>query len=275
MSVPPVDFKLLFQCLPGNYLVLLPDAPKFTIVAFNQKRAAETFTREDHIGKGLFEVFPGNPADPRANGVLNLTQSLEWVIREKKPHRMTVQKYDILSADGRTFEERYWLPENIPVPGSNGQLAYLLHTVVDVTETVNAEDRETATRGNFHAFFNQSQSPFAIFMGEELRVSFFNPAFAQLFTGRIKAGSALLEALPELRKQPFYNFLLKVLDTGFPYLGLEVPVQAFFGNDKEGVTTRYFNLNYTPYKNSIGVTEGILATATDVTNNVTARFQIY
>lgn len=272
----PVDFELLFRFLPGNYLVLLPDAPAFTIVAFNRRRASETFTKQEHIGKPLFDIFPDNPRDSGASGVLNLTKSLELVIREKKLHRMAIQKYDIPAADGLFFEERYWLPENIPVLDAKGNIVYLLHTVIDVTSSVKAEDREAATKSNFHSFFSQSQSPFAIFMGQGLKISFFNPAFAALFGERIRRGHPLLEELPELRKQPFYNFLLKVFDTGFPYLGMEVPVRAVFGDSSDGLTTtRYLNLNYAPYKNSAGITEGVLATASDVTHSVTARLEPY
>lgn len=271
----PVDFELLFRFLPGNYLVLLPDAPVYTIVAFNQRRAAETFTRKEHIGRALFDIFPDNPKDSGASGVHNLTRSLELVVREKRPHRMAIQKYDILAADGRSFEERYWLPENIPVLDANGNITYILHTVIDVTSSVKAEDREAATRSNFHSFFSQSQSPFALFMGPDLEMSFFNPAFGALFSGRITSGHHLLEDLPELRKQPFYNFLLRVFETGFPYLGMEVPVRSVFDDGEEGLITRYFNLNYAPYKNSAGVTEGVLATASDVTQNVTARLEPY
>jgi len=49
---------------------------------------------------------------------------------------MTVQKYDIRRPDseGGGFEERYWSPVNSPVLGSNGELAYIIHCVEDVTE---------------------------------------------------------------------------------------------------------------------------------------------
>jgi signal transduction histidine kinase/CheY-like chemotaxis protein len=49
---------------------------------------------------------------------------------------MIVQKYDIRRPDseGGGFEERYWSPVNSPVLGSNGELAYIIHCVEDVTE---------------------------------------------------------------------------------------------------------------------------------------------
>jgi hypothetical protein len=63
--IEPIEFAHIFQSLPGNYILLLPDAPKFTILAFNKVRAKETFTRPDLIGKGIFEAFPPNPIIPK------------------------------------------------------------------------------------------------------------------------------------------------------------------------------------------------------------------
>lgn len=57
----------MFESAPDAYLLLLPDAPRFTIVAANESRLRATLTRrEDIIGRGLFEVFPDNPDDPGA-----------------------------------------------------------------------------------------------------------------------------------------------------------------------------------------------------------------
>jgi PAS domain S-box-containing protein len=141
-----VDFSGIFQALPGNYIILLPDAPRFSILAFNDARAEQTFTRQDHIGKGIFEAFPDNPDDPNANGVAMLTASLQTVLREKKPHQMAVQKYDIPTADRAAFEERYWLPRNIPVLDDKGEVKYIIHHVQDLTAQVLAEQRMDAAR---------------------------------------------------------------------------------------------------------------------------------
>jgi signal transduction histidine kinase len=141
-----VDFTSIFQALPGNYIILLPDAPRFTILAFNDARAEQTFTRRHHIGKGIFEAFPDNPDDPKANGVAMLTASLQTVLREKKPHQMAIQKYDIPTADGKGFEERYWLPRNIPVLNDKDEIRYIIHHVQDLTDQVRAEQRMDAAR---------------------------------------------------------------------------------------------------------------------------------
>ena len=132
------DFKIIFNSLPGIFLVLLPDAPKFTIVAANQARLKATMSGVDQIGQGLFEMFPDNPDDPNATGVQNLKHSLYQVLKERKPDSMAVQKYDIPipESEGIGFEERFWSPVNTPVLDQNGNILYIIHQVEDVTEYI-------------------------------------------------------------------------------------------------------------------------------------------
>jgi PAS domain S-box-containing protein len=264
------DLWSIFQALPGNYIILLPDAPKFTIVAFNDKRAAETFTRQDHIGRGIFEAFPDNPDDPEANGVAMLTASLETVLRTKHAHQMTVQKYDIPKADGRGFEMRYWLPVNIPVMNAEGEVGYIIHAAEDVTARITAEKRENTARENFEGFFNQAPTPFAVLTGQEFRFSYANPAYIELMNHRHLVGRVLADAIPELEGQPFMQLIKNVLDTGQPYHGVEVPATAHFQGEA-ATTTRYFNLSYTPYRDVDGKVNAVLANAFDVSEQVALR----
>ncbi len=57
------DFRLLFEQSPDVLLVLLPDAPRFTMVAATQTRWRATHSTAETLGLGLFEVFPDNPND--------------------------------------------------------------------------------------------------------------------------------------------------------------------------------------------------------------------
>lgn len=137
-SLPTPDFRALFESAPGLYLVLLPE-PDFTIVAASNAYLRATMTkREEILGRGIFEVFPDNPADPAATGVRNLRASLERVLLSKTADAMAVQKYDIRrpEIDGGDFEERYWSPVNSPVLGENNEVAYIIHRVEDVTEFI-------------------------------------------------------------------------------------------------------------------------------------------
>jgi hypothetical protein len=88
-----VDYQAVFESLPGLYLVLSPDVPRFTILAVSERYAQATRVRvQDAVGKGLFEVFPDNPHDPCANGAHNLRASLERVLATREADAMAVQK---------------------------------------------------------------------------------------------------------------------------------------------------------------------------------------
>ena len=142
----PLDFRSLFESAPGLYLVL---DPELVIVAVSDAYLRATMTRrEDILGRGLFEVFPDNPDDPDATGVGNLRASLERVRRERVPDTMAVQQYDIRrpASEGGGFEVRYWSPLNTPVLAADGDLAYIIHRVEDVTEFVRLEERGTEQR---------------------------------------------------------------------------------------------------------------------------------
>ena len=74
------DFQALFEGAPGAFLVLRPDAPRYTIVAVSERYLAATLTkRVAIIGHGLFEIFPDNPEDVSATGTRNLRESLDRV----------------------------------------------------------------------------------------------------------------------------------------------------------------------------------------------------
>jgi signal transduction histidine kinase len=133
------DFRTLFEHSPDVLLVLLPDAPRFTMVAATEARFAATHTTRDTLGRGLFEIFPDNPEDPEASGTSNLRASLERVIATRAPDTMAVQKYDIRAPDG-SFETKYWSPKNLPVLSPQGEVRYIIHRVEEVTELVRASE---------------------------------------------------------------------------------------------------------------------------------------
>ncbi|MES1182707.1 MAG: hypothetical protein ABUL60_02775, partial [Myxococcales bacterium] len=84
-----LDFRVLFEGSPDILLVLLPDSPRFTMVAATDARLAVTHTtREETLGRGLFEIFPDNPDDAAATGTSNLRASLERVVATRAPDTM-------------------------------------------------------------------------------------------------------------------------------------------------------------------------------------------
>jgi PAS domain S-box-containing protein len=153
------DFQAVFEAAPGVQLLLAADAPRFTMLAASDERLAATLTtREQTIGRPLFDVFAdANPDNPEPSGVANLRASLETALRTRAPHRMAVQRYDLQRPDG-AWEVRYWAPRNVPVLGADGDVRYIVHHVLDVTDlvlereaTAAAERREAELRAVLEA----------------------------------------------------------------------------------------------------------------------------
>ncbi|MFA1773486.1 PAS domain-containing protein [Rufibacter glacialis] len=152
-SAPPLDLALIVQALPGLYLVLSPD---LTILEATDAYLAATFKDRSILGRYLFEVFPANPQLEKPEGVLNLKQSLEFARDHKVPHKMALQRYDVPRPQSDGFEEKYWHPYNKPVLNAQGEVLYLLHHVVDVTELHRQREEQEITQGSLRAFVEAS-----------------------------------------------------------------------------------------------------------------------
>ena len=141
-QVPEPDFRRVFDETPAPLLLLTPD---LVIVHANRARLEATATTlEDTVGRGLFEVFPMNPDDPAADGLVNLRDSLAQARDTRRPVTMAIQKYDIPMPDG-TYAERFWSPRNVPVLDERGEVVLLLHRSDDITEYVRTREQARAS----------------------------------------------------------------------------------------------------------------------------------
>lgn len=132
-----IDLQYIFDAVPGLFLAVAPDSPRFTILAVTDAYLNATKTqRSVIIGQALFDVFPDNPDTPEATATRNTRESLERAIQKRVPDTMVVQRHDIRRsiAEGEDFEERYWSSVNTPVLDKTGKVVYLIHHVEEVTE---------------------------------------------------------------------------------------------------------------------------------------------
>lgn len=128
------EFQAIFESLPSACLIIAPD---FRLIAVTDVYLKLTLRKRDEIvGRNIFDVFPGNPAD--RGGERDLRKSLETILQTKKPDMMGVVKYDIVveKDDGPVYEDRYWQVLNTPNIGRDGEVIFIHHTVEDVTQTV-------------------------------------------------------------------------------------------------------------------------------------------
>lgn len=135
-SQPPIDFKALFEGVPGFLLVLSPD---LTILAMSDAYAdAHLIKNETNVGKYLFEVFPNNSFDSMSEVVAQTKASFEYVLQNKTTHTMPVIRLDVQNAAG-VFKEKYWNPVNKPILNNDGAVRYIIHSISEVTDFVELE----------------------------------------------------------------------------------------------------------------------------------------
>jgi hypothetical protein len=273
----PQYLQSVLNSIPGNHLILLPDSPKFTIVAVTDSYLAATYThREEIIGKGVFDALTDDTDNDHATGVMNLSASLHRVLQTNEPDQMHDQRYDVLNAEGK-FEAKVWAPVNKPVFDEAREIQYIIHTVEDITERERLEEEKRSAYENraesesrFRRMVEQSPIPIVLTRGEDVVIESINSAmfkFMNMSEADEVLGKKMLDVMPELKGQPAYETVVNVQKTGVPFRGDEVLVNIM--NDGR-LEPHYFNFSYTPVKEERGI-DAVLHVATDVTQQVLTR----
>ncbi|WP_345817162.1 ATP-binding protein (plasmid) [Paraburkholderia sp. PREW-6R] len=145
----PVDaYRIVFRLIPSPCLLLAVD-DGYTILDANEAYLRETISdRPDLIGRPVFDAFPDNPADGKSRATRSLGESLARVVCLRCTDAMALQRYDVPDRSGGegAFIVRYWSPINIPLPGPDGSVAYIIHRVENVTELVAQGWRRTSVQ---------------------------------------------------------------------------------------------------------------------------------
>ncbi len=268
------QFRPIFQCMSAPSVVLLPDAPKFTIVAANDCYLDIVNTPEKElIGKGIFEAFPENPEDRLSKGVENLRNSLMKVVDTKAPDTMPLQKYDIPIRNTSGFKVKYATIQNIPIKDEHNKITHILHSIEDVTVLKKMEASLESEKQRFNELYDQAPSCMGRLKGPDYVYELANPLYLELIGVKEVIGKTVKEVLPELEAQGIFKYLDKVYKTGETFAADEMLVKF----DQEGngkLTDRYLNFIYQANRDHEGVIDGILFFATDVTELVEARKKI-
>jgi PAS domain S-box-containing protein len=270
-----VDFQATFEALPGNFLVLQPNAPDYTVLAVSEEllRSVQR-ERQQVVGSSVFVAFPENPDALTATGASELRKALNHVREEKELYQLPVVRYDVPTADS-VFEERYWSASSKPVLSPVGEVLYIIHTTTDVTTQIQADKSTHALRQieKTYSLFMQAPVAVCIVTGPDNIVELANGEIHQ-FLGTTPAiiGQPLFDALPEAKHQGFSELLDQVRTTGQPFRSTEYPLTLHLDGQKQ---VRYYNFVYQPYYASPTdtVAAGVFSVAHNVTEQVVVRQQ--
>lgn len=132
-DAPCIDYRAVYLVLPAMIALLTPELVYCDVNDAYEHNSGRS--RQELIGRYVFDVFPDNPHDPATKGARDLKTSLERVLSSKRPETMALQRYDVESTDrtGR-WRTRYWSTINIPVLDDDGRVLLLVHRVEEVTE---------------------------------------------------------------------------------------------------------------------------------------------
>jgi light-regulated signal transduction histidine kinase (bacteriophytochrome) len=109
----------------------------------------------------------------------------------------------------------------------------------------------------------------AIYIGEEMIIQMANDSMIRLWGKNSSVvGKPLMDALPELKGQPFSDLLTKVYKTGITYKATEDRADLVVDGQLQSF---YFNFTYKALRNVDGEIYGILNMAVDVTEQVLAK----
>src|SRR2546428_4189048 len=138
MRIMKTDFQLLFESLPGAYVVVAPDS-NYTIITASIAFLHQTKTERPKIlGRSIFDILPAKREDLRA--------SLDRVVRDKSPDAT-----------------------NTPVIGSNHELVYIIHRLEDANGELQRLIREMSVRKRELEISNRLKDEFVQTVSHELR----------------------------------------------------------------------------------------------------------
>ncbi|MEO8005373.1 MAG: PAS domain-containing protein [Betaproteobacteria bacterium] len=175
------------------------------------------------------------------------------------------------------IEEVYWTYGYSPVFDDNGRIAGTLVVCTETTGRVLATRREQEVRkaaederSRLRQFFEQAPAAICIHRGDDLVFDFANDQYHKLTGRKDLVGHPLLVAMPELAGQGLDDLLRKVMATGEPFVGREVPI--LLDPKASGAPEEHFyTFIYSPLRATSDAVDAVVTLAFDVTDQVLAR----
>ena len=171
-----------------------------------------------------------------------------------------------------------WLTFSLSaIRGEDGEIVGFLNVVSETTARVVAVREAAAARATaedagrvMRDVFAQAPAFLAVVRGADHVFEFANDAYVRLVGDRDILGKPAAEALPEVRAQGFIDLLDKVLETGEPYVGREIPISL---TRRTGAAAEqlFVDFVYQPLTDGTGRRVGVVAHGVDVTDAVDSR----
>ncbi|MCW3120935.1 MAG: hypothetical protein JWQ38_427 [Flavipsychrobacter sp.] len=169
------------------------------------------------------------------------------------------------------LEDVYWTFSYSPIIGETGKPAGVFVTCTETTQKVLTLEQLRISEQRLSSVVNEAPVPTALYTLQhgELILSMANDVALDLWCkDRSVVGKPLVEAVPEIKDQPFPELIKNVFISGESYTDEEAVIYRV----KDGKRVlNYTDLHYKPLKDNDGKVTGVLATAMDVTEKMRNR----
>ena len=215
-------------------------------------------TREEFVGKPLFTSLPETKEvlEPLA---LNLLDTGE---------PFYANEFEIyINRHGRT-DRCYFNSVWEPYYEKDGTVNGFIVVAHEVTTQVEARRKVEESEQQVRSFVESAPFPIGVYIGREMRIQFANQSIKDVWgKGDAVEGKLYAEVLPELANQNIYEQLDGVYTTGVPFHAKRQRVDLVVDGKLQPF---YFNYSFTPLYNTKGEVYGVMNTAAEVTELVTA-----
>ncbi|HEX6335159.1 MAG TPA: PAS domain-containing protein, partial [Flavisolibacter sp.] len=168
------------------------------------------------------------------------------------------------------IEDVYWTFGYSPIRGESDRIEGVLVVCQETTAKVLAAKKLERNVNNLHSIILQAPVAMCILKGPEFVVEIANQRMFELW-GKPAAEilyRPLFEGLPEAGGQGYEGMLQNVFTTGRAYTANGLPVNL----PRNGtIETVYVNFVYEPHREEDGIISGVMAVASEVTEQVLAR----
>lgn len=165
-----INYDVLFHALPGHYMVLVNNAPNYTIIeASDSLCALISRTRDQILEKSFQEVYPVSKNKESREGTRALMEAIEQCVTTGTPFDAGVVRYDTQNEAGK-FVRRLWAMEVYPLM-KNGTVTGVILSTDDVTERYDADDyaRQRLKHLEHLVEINKSKDEFISIASHQLR----------------------------------------------------------------------------------------------------------
>jgi PAS domain S-box-containing protein len=175
-----------------------------------------------------------------------------------------------LVMERKGYPEQTWFTFSYsPVRDESGAVAGMFCACTETTGKVQAERKMAAERDRLSEMFEQAPGFIAMLEGPDHHFTLANAAYRRLIGGRDVVGMPIVEALPEVAGQGYFEMLDGVLASGEAVSLRAAPVEL----TPEGggpVQRRFVDFIYQPVRDAAGAVTGVFCEGQDVTEKVQA-----